>query len=100
MDVVEVFIILAITLGLWYSFGSWVGRRVMRSYVRSCLEEGGVLKLITPSSALVEFKMKGFRYLGVYIEWLPFDNPFNLVAKLASRRSRIAVVKIQPEDPI
>lgn len=100
MDVVEIFIILAITLGLWYSFGSWVGRRVMRSYVRSCLEMGGVLKLITPSSALVEFKIKGFRYLGVYIEWLPFDNPFNLVAKLASRKSRIAIVKIQPEDPI
>ena len=100
MDEVEVFAILAITLGLWYSFGSWVGRRVMRSYVRSCLEEGGALRLITPSSALVEFKMKGFRYLGIYVEGLPFDNPFNLVAKLASRRSRIAIVKIQPEEPI
>jgi hypothetical protein len=75
LDVFEVFAISAITLGLWYSFGSWVGRRVMRSYVRSFLEEGGALRLITPGSALVEFKMKGFRYLGIYVEGPPFDNP-------------------------
>jgi hypothetical protein len=48
LDVVEVFAISAITLGLWYSFGSWVGRRVMRSYVRSFLEEGGGFKADNP----------------------------------------------------
>ncbi|MDT7889312.1 MAG: hypothetical protein RQ885_10110 [Desulfurococcales archaeon] len=100
MDALEIFIIIAIILGTWYPIGSWVGRRIMKSYIESCLGEGGVLKLITPSSALAEYRVERFRYLGIYIEWLPFDNPFNLAVKLVSRRSPIAVIKIEPEKPI
>jgi len=100
LDSLEVFIVLAIVFGTWYPLGSWVGRRLMMGYARSCLDEGGVLRLITPSSALVEYRAPGFKYIGIYVEWLPFDNPLNLAAKLASRRSPIAVVKVDPEEPI
>jgi len=100
LDALEVFVVLAIVFGAWYPLGSWAGRRLMMGYARSCLEEGGVLRLITPSSALVEHRMPGFKYFGIYIEWLPFDNPLNLAARIATRRSPIAVVKVEPEEPI
>ena len=99
MDAVEIIILIALILGIWYPLGSWSGRRLMRKTALTCIEKGS-LRIITPSSVLIEHKIPGYRYVGIYIEWLPFENPFNLAAKLAVRRRPIAVIKIQPEEPI
>ncbi len=99
MNAVEVIIAIALILGIWYPLGSWAGRRVMRSVASTCIEKG-ILRILTPSSVLVEHRIPGYRYVGIYIEWLPFDNPLNLAAKLAVRRRPIAIIKIQPEEPI
>ncbi|HWQ16443.1 MAG TPA: hypothetical protein VNL13_01235 [Sulfolobales archaeon] len=99
MNAVETIILIALALGIWYPLGSWAGRRLMRRKASTCIERGS-LRIITPSSILVEHKIPGYKYIGIYIEWLPFENPFNLAAKLAVRRNPIAVIKIQPEEPI
>lgn len=100
MNALEVLIIIALILGIWYPTGSWLGRRFMRRIAGSCIELGGRPRIITPNSILVEHRIEGYRYVGIYIEWLPFDNPLNLAAKLIARRRAIAVIKIQPENPI
>lgn len=93
-------ILVAAALGAWYPIGSWLGRRHMLSLASSCVEKGGVLKMITTGSFLVEFAPSGFKYFGAYVEWVYLENFFTALPRLLVRRRPLAVVKIQPERPV
>lgn len=84
----------------WLIIGSFMGRRIMLRKVRSCIDNGGRLRLLTSSSALVEYNVEGFEYLGVFVDWVPFDNIINLPLKLVVRPKPLAVVKAQPRNAI
>lgn len=62
----------------------------------SCIRGGGRVKLLTPSSILLEFKDDRYEYLGMFIEWLPFDNIINLPLRFLIRPKPIVIAKIQP----
>lgn len=77
-----------------------IGRRVMLRIARSCVENGGRLRLLTPSSALVEYDVESSEYLGVYIDWLPFDNLINLPLRFITRPKPIVIAKVEPRSKI
>jgi hypothetical protein len=91
---------IVVAFASWLIVGSIIGRRVMLRKVRSCVANGGRLKLLTPSSALVEYDVEGFEYLGVFVDWVPFDNIINLPLKLIVRPRPLVIVKAQPRNPL
>lgn len=85
----------------WLIIGSMLGRAIMRRKVKTCLENRGKLKILTPSSALVELEeSQDMEYMGIYIDWLPFDNIINLPLRFITRPRPIAIIKIQPRKPV
>jgi hypothetical protein len=90
----------AVAFASWFIIGSIIGRRIMFRKVRSCVDNGGRLRFLTSSSALVEYNFEGFEYLGVFVDWVPFDNIINLPLKLIIRPRPLAIVKAQPRNAI
>jgi len=92
---------IAVALVAWFMLGSLLGRWVMRRKVKSCVEQGGRLRVLTPSSALVEFSgVEGYEYIGIFVDWVPFENLINLPLRLITRPKPIAVVKVEPKSKI
>ncbi len=84
----------------WLIIGSIIGRRIMFRKVRSCVDKGGRLRLLTPSSALVEYDFDDFEYLGIFLDWVPFDNLINFPLKLIVRPRPLAIIKAQPRKVV
>ncbi|MGC9009805.1 MAG: hypothetical protein ACP5I7_04230 [Sulfolobales archaeon] len=101
MDITTLVIIALILLyGSWYFAGSIIGRRIMIKVSRGCLEKGFRIKLISPSSILIESSdniapHRILKYIGLYIEWLPFENIFIFPIKYLVRRKPLVVIKMQ-----
>ncbi|MEZ0248518.1 MAG: hypothetical protein ABWJ97_04530 [Thermoproteus sp.] len=91
-------ILLAVFIGLWYSAATLVGRYVNSKAARSCGECETKSFLATGTSYLVELKCGWAKYVGVFVQRLPWDNPFNLAASVLARRKPLTLVKIDLED--
>ncbi|MEM4823344.1 MAG: hypothetical protein QXD97_06925 [Acidilobaceae archaeon] len=97
----EVIILIVIVFALWYFIGSIIGRRIMRRTIKSCIDRGGSLRLLTSSSSLVEYKGDDkYYYLGLYVDWLPFDNIINLPLRLLTRPRPLVIIKAEPKKKI
>lgn len=101
MDSIGLIVVLAILIGAWYAIASLIGRRINIKSIKKCNELCLIEKyLVTGTSFFVEFKCNWAKYLGVFVQRLPWDNPLNLVASLISLRKPMAIVKAELDAPI
>lgn len=97
MDLASITIALAVFIGLWYALASALGRRAGRRAVSGCGGECAVRKsLATATSYFAELECPWAKYVGVFVQRLPWDNPLNLAASLLAGRRPLAVVKAEP----
>lgn len=100
MDLATLTISLAVFIGAWYSLAAVIGRRINADAAKKC---GGCDKmrfLATGTSYLVEMECRWAKYVGVFVQRLPWDNPFNLAASLIARRRPLALVKADLGRPL
>nr|KJR73167.1 MAG: hypothetical protein TU35_07410 [Thermoproteus sp. AZ2] len=95
MGPLEVVAILAVLIGVWYPLASVIGRRINARAALACAELCDVRRyLATGTSYLVELQCDWARYVGVFVQRLPWDNPLNLIASLLAARKPLALIKI------
>ncbi|AEA12745.1 hypothetical protein TUZN_1269 [Thermoproteus uzoniensis 768-20] len=94
MDLPTIVILLAVFIGAWYSLATVIGRRINAKAARSCGPCKAHRYLATGTSYLAEMECEWAKYVGVFVQRLPWDNPFNLAASLLARRKPVAVVKV------
>ena len=99
MDLAALTISLAVFIGAWYSLATVLGRRINANAARRCAECNAKRFLATGTSYLVEMECGWAKYVGVFVQRLPWDNPFNLAASLLARRRPLALVKIDVGKP-
>lgn len=98
-----IILFLIILYSSWYFIGSYFGRKVMRNISKTCLNKDLRIRLLSPSSVLLEYRREDdkkyfdevYDYIGFYIEWLPFNNIFDFPIRYFVRRRPLGVLRIQ-----
>jgi len=97
MDFLTATVLLAAFIGAWYSLATALGRRANAGAARRCGACKTIRYLATGTSYLVEMECEWAKYVGVFVQRLPWDNPLNLAASLLARRKPLTIVKVDLE---
>ncbi|MEM3832482.1 MAG: hypothetical protein QW128_02645 [Thermoprotei archaeon] len=83
-------IYMVLFLGVWYPFGSWYNRKLVKKYFKTIKNvfKNSELKKIGTSGLLISgFEMNSFKIYGIGVTLISRENPINwIVSYLAKRR--------------
>lgn len=97
MDPVALVVALVLLIAGWYSVASLVMPRRTRREVAACSRGCRLTRVVAmATSYLAEYSCDWAPYVGIFVQRLPWDNPFNLAAAVLAGRRGFAVVKVKP----
>ncbi|MGB9728780.1 MAG: hypothetical protein ACP5GU_05930 [Thermoprotei archaeon] len=89
-------IYIALFLGVWYPFGSWYNRRIIKKYfkiIKNVFKNSELKKIGAGGLLISGSKMNSFKIYGIIVTPISRENPINWIVSYLAKRRDIMVFK-------